>query len=313
MEAVKLIILYAGLEAVEQAWPDKQSLALQNLAGSNVLGHVLNQLRDTRAAELIVVADSDAAAIAAWLAQQMPALKAEVVQAAPGATSLHALAALRDSLDGQSLLIALGSAIVEAQYEDLAQSKDHVTFYTRPQQLAARGQETAQDGSDWAGIAYFRSGADLRAALDDAPRGAMSSLGAFLSHLQDSSLTVAGRPATLALDARTIDGLLFANARLLGLGYGSEDAIERSYVEDFTVIPPVFLHETAVIENAVIGPFTNVEAGARISGSIVRNTLLGQESAVKNVVLDASIIGRRATVTSSGSTLLVGEDQDIAL
>jgi hypothetical protein len=51
-----------------------------------------------------------------------------------------------------------------------------------------------------------------------------------------------------------MEGLLFANARLLGLGYGSEDAVERSYVEDFTVIPPVFLHETAEIENSVVGP-----------------------------------------------------------
>jgi glucose-1-phosphate thymidylyltransferase len=73
----------------------------------------------------------------------------------------------------------------------------------------------------------------------------------------------------------------------------------------------VFLHETAVIEYSVIGPFTNVEAGARISSSVVRNTLLGRDSAVENVVLDGSIIGSHARVEGAGVALIVEEENNV--
>ena len=117
----------------------------------------------------------------------------------------------------------------------------------------------------------------------------------------------------MCLVTRTAEDLLFTNARLLGLGYGTEDAIERSYTEDFTVLQPVFLHDTAVIENAVVGPFVNVEAGAKIRDSVVRDSLIGQETTIEDVVLDGSLIGARAHLKASGQALFVEDDEELSL
>ncbi len=111
--------------------------------------------------------------------------------------------------------------------------------------------------------------------------------------------------------------MLHANARLLRLAHGSQDAIERSYAEDFTVIPPVFLHETAVIENSVIGPFVNLEAHAAVRDSIVRNSLIGIRTEIADAILADSLIGDDALITgrisrltaADGAIVNLGEDK----
>jgi glucose-1-phosphate thymidylyltransferase len=307
---VRIIILYAGLEDREQNWPDHCSLALQRLAGSNVLGHILNQLRDLISDEITLIVERDADAISDWAAQNLPGLDIDFVTAIPGIVPLQALAACRRCFDQEPLLLVLGSHIVEAEFKDLYKATAGVTLFIKPVEDTA-AHDPAQERFSWAGACYFRHGAVLGDALDRALPAGQANLAGCLTDLYNSDLAVDLRPATLSLDAGTIDGLLFANARLLGLGYGSDDAIERSYVEDFTVIPPVFLHETAEIENSVVGPFTNVEAGARISSSVVRNSLLGRDSAVHNVVLDGSIIGPRARLESAGAALIVEEGTEV--
>jgi glucose-1-phosphate thymidylyltransferase len=79
------------------------------------------------------------------------------------------------------------------------------------------------------------------------------------------------------------------------------------------VIPPVFLHETAVIERAVIGHYASIEAGAIIKDSIVRNSLIDAQAEVDNAILDGALIGERAIIKGRGIDLFVGDDVRIEL
>ena len=311
---MKVFIIYAGVKDELRGWPDNRSLSLQRVAGSNVLGHLLNQMRGVHLDGLVLAVDKDKEAIEAWIANKIPEIEVDVIAIAPGSSQLQALAECRKHFDKGPLLVVPGNIIVEADYRSLDQSVADVILFTRPQQqaisVAADAQEEA--GPPWAVCSYFRRETDLRAALDRAPAEAMS-FSSLLNDLQNRDLHVEKRPAMICLNTSTIDGLLLANARLLGLGYGSDDAIERSYVEDFTVIPPVFLHETAVIENAVVGPFANIEAGARIGNSVISNSLIGAESTIENAVLDGSLVGSRAHVQDSGTALIVEDDRKLLL
>ncbi len=104
--------------------------------------------------------------------------------------------------------------------------------------------------------------------------------------------------------------LLQANARLLGLGSGSQNAIERSYVEDFTVIPPVYIDDSALVFGSIIGPYTSIEAGAKINNSIVSNSIIGAGATINNALLDESLIGQAAVVNGRAEALLVGDKQE---
>lgn len=104
--------------------------------------------------------------------------------------------------------------------------------------------------------------------------------------------------------------LLEANARLLGLGSGSQNAIERSYVEDFTVLPPVYIDDSALVFGSIIGPYASVEARAKINNSIVSNSIIGAGATINNILLDGALIGEGATVNGRSEALLVGDKQE---
>ncbi len=103
-------------------------------------------------------------------------------------------------------------------------------------------------------------------------------------------------PAHFSFPVRTIPELHYANTRLLGLGYGSEDLVERSYAEEFMGLPPVFLHETAVATHSIIGPYAHIGAGAQIKSSIIRNSIIGAGARIENCILDGAIIDENAEI-----------------
>jgi len=112
-------------------------------------------------------------------------------------------------------------------------------------------------------------------------------------------------------DAGTPEAILRTNARLLSVGYNSEDALERSYSDGFSVVPPVYLHPTADVESAVIGPYATIEAGVKIRNAVVRNSIIDIGAIINNCVLEDALIGENATVTGRGKALFVGDNSDV--
>lgn len=314
---MKLFIVCAGIEDDLQGWPDNRSLALQRVAGSNVLGHILNQMKGVESPGLTLLVDRDEAAISAWIAERPRGIPITVMPVVSGLNAWQALATCREEFDEESALVVFGNIINELDYRGLEQRTADVTVFLQPPleyvPAAAAAPLEASDGLSWAGVCYFRQAIDLREALDDMVLDDTVNLPSLLAHLRKRDLRIDEEPATMSLDVSSIEGFHFANRRLLGLGYGSEDAIERSYVEDFTVMPPVFLHETAVIENSVVGPFANIEAGVKITNSVVSNSLIGQHSSVENAILDGSLIGEHARVQAVGNSVTVGNDAELIL
>lgn|GEM_PF-6362142 len=299
--------------------------ALLPLAGSAVLGHVLHQLRDLPASRIhIVTPAAQQTAVADWLAAIAP--NVQVTPCPDGANFVEALAHCADFLGADELLIVPGEVVVEVDFTATPAPDDAIASWVCASSDAThaarvtldRTQKTitsVADAAPWThtGLFWFRRGADLRLALEAALAENGATPGDLLAHLLRRPQPVAARQAFMHAAVNTRPNWLAANARLLGLGYGSEDAIERSYAEDFTVIPPVFIHPTAVVEHAVVGPFVNIEAGATVRDSILRNTLVGQQTAVADAVLDGAIIGRHSQVNGRAYAVQAGDEALIEL
>jgi glucose-1-phosphate thymidylyltransferase len=75
---------------------------------------------------------------------------------------------------------------------------------------------------------------------------------------------------------------------------------------------PVYIAETAVLTNCVVGPYTSVGGGAEISHSIVRNSIIGEEAQVHHSLLEASIVGNGATVKGAYRRINVGGSSEIS-
>jgi glucose-1-phosphate thymidylyltransferase len=90
----------------------------------------------------------------------------------------------------------------------------------------------------------------------------------------------------------------------------SEAAAGRKNV---VVIPPVYIHQSAQIENSVIGPHASIGAEAQVRSSIIRNSILEDEAEVTDVILESSLIGRRACIQRRAGMVNAGDNTILSL
>ena len=112
-------------------------------------------------------------------------------------------------------------------------------------------------------------------------------------------------------DAGTREAILDTNRRLLAAGYGSKDALERSFEDGFTVIPPVYIHPSADVEASVIGPYVTIEAEVKARNAVIRNSIIDPGAHIEDCVLDNALVGEKATVTGQGKALFVGDNSSV--
>ncbi|GAA0656275.1 sugar phosphate nucleotidyltransferase [Salarchaeum japonicum] len=108
-----------------------------------------------------------------------------------------------------------------------------------------------------------------------------------------------GRPETL----------LEANRVLLAKGEtNAADSLDNA-----VVVPPVDFGDNVVVEEGIVGPNVSVDDNARITDSIVRNSIVGENATLESVNLEGSIVGDGATVRSEANQLNVGDNSTIEL
>jgi glucose-1-phosphate thymidylyltransferase len=79
------------------------------------------------------------------------------------------------------------------------------------------------------------------------------------------------------------------------------------------IIPPVWIDESAAIQNSIIGPNVSVAGGAIVKDSIVRDSIVSEYAAVESLILQSSIIGDRAAAHGKPATLNVGDSSQVEL
>jgi glucose-1-phosphate thymidylyltransferase len=75
----------------------------------------------------------------------------------------------------------------------------------------------------------------------------------------------------------------------------------------------VFIHPSAKVEGAVIGPHVSISSDCEVTGCVIRNSILDDEAAVTDSVLDGSFIGRQARVEGHPTGVNIGDNSSIRL
>ena len=100
--------------------------------------------------------------------------------------------------------------------------------------------------------------------------------------------------------------MLETNRYLLDNGRdNTETACKRSGV---TLIPPVFIHETARIESSVIGPHVSIGPECELKQSIISNSILEEGTHVEEMILEDSLIGRNVHLRGQPVRLNLGDE-----
>ncbi len=257
------------------------------LADRPIIAHMAVHLLDFQVAEVhLVIPQAAEAAVSAWLASAPDLSQVTVHTVSDWMSPTAALRELGDSLSftADPLLLASNRAMVmHDDWLGLGQKMPNEALVLGEAAVVIRGDLLAKVAATPAG--------DLAAAVTEC------------------GLDMAQARPFKYFPITTAAELLLTNQRLLGGGFSSPDALERSYTEEFGVIPPVFIHPDAEIYSCMIGPYVSIGAGAVVENTALRNTIIETGAQVNDVVLNGTIIGKDAQVKGTAQSLIVADGE----
>jgi glucose-1-phosphate thymidylyltransferase len=313
--------------------------AMVRLAGKPILGHILSSLAETRINEVVVVVgggmkdqiveyaeESFDDEFEFWFVEQ---------ESAEGLG--HSIYQAEGVARGDSLLVVLGDMLFENGY---------TTF------LKAHGELDAPDASigvkkveepQHYGVAELATDRRVERLVEkpDDPQSNYAISGLYvvenssllfdsLEYLVENDIRGAGDEYQLTdalqrmieedaeidifevedwYDCGRPETLLEANRVLLSKG----ETNGSSELSNAVVVPPVDFGENVAVEVSVVGPYVSVDDGVKITESIVRDGLVGQNATLESVNLEESIVGDGATVRGEANHLNVGDNSTINL
>jgi glucose-1-phosphate thymidylyltransferase len=86
---------------------------------------------------------------------------------------------------------------------------------------------------------------------------------------------------------------------------------EQTSIPDVVIIPPVYISKESEIHRSVIGPFATISPGVKISESIIKNSIIGDDSRVEKALLEDTIIGNNVIVSGVYRKLNAGDSTEI--
>ncbi|MBE2197110.1 MAG: NTP transferase domain-containing protein [Anaerolinea sp.] len=337
---MKIIIPLAGHGTRMRPHTWSRAKPLLHVAGNTIIGHLLNLMSDLTEApgnEVIFVVGYKGDEIEAWLRENYPRLTMHFVVQEQALGQAHAIWVARQHINNdEDVLIAFGDGIVDAHYNTIPdynvdgvllvqEMEDPRTFGVVVTDEAGLVTDFIEKPAGFehrnviAGIYWFRDGRSLLTALDTLIANGRQTKGEYYLvdayHVMlEQGARFKTQPTVIWLDAGKPDFMLEANKRLLGLGYGvTEDIIDMSYAMDFTALPPLFLHETAVIDASVLGPYVSIGANVTIKNSIIRNSIIDAGAYIENAIITDSLIGENTRVVGKHVTLFIGDNSTVQL
>ena len=332
---MKVVIPMAGLGTRLRPHTWSKPKQLISVAGKAVLDHVLDTLAtlpEAESLELVNIVGYLGEQIEAYLGERYPQMRAHyVIQEDPRGQS-HAIYLAREHLNGPMLMV-FADTLIETNLSFLANEPAEAVAWVKPVPDPRRygvvvvdkeGRVTRliekPDSMDnnlaVVGFYYFRRSEDLLSAIDEQIRRDIRLKGEYfladaVNIMLERGLKMRTEKVDVWLDAGTPEALLETNRYLLDNGRSNiKDATARA---GLVVIPPVFIHPTAQVVNSVIGPHVSLGAGCLVESSILRNTILEDEAQAKDVILEGSLIGRRAQISRRAGIINAGDQTVVML
>ena len=336
MKKLRVVIPMAGYGKRLRPHTWSRPKQLLTLAGKTVIEHVLDtfsSLSEDIKIEYVFIVGYLGDKIKAYMADEHPEITVHFVVQEEMRGQSHAIYLARDYINGPMIMV-FADTLIETDLGFLDEEKLDIVAWVKPVPdprrfgVAEVGKENlvtrliekpkAMDNNlALVGFYYFKQGQDLILAIEKQIEQQVQLKGEFFLAdainimLEGGKSKMRTEKVHVWLDAGTFDAMLSTNRYLLEHGHdNSEKAAQRIGVH---VIPPVFIHPEAEVESSVIGPHTTVEAGCKILGSVIQNSIVEKESRVEDVLLTDSLIGQNTSVKGGSTSINVGDNTEIEI
>lgn len=130
-----------------------------------------------------------------------------------------------------------------------------------------------------------------------------------LQLLVDSGIRIKSAPVKVWLDCGRPEEMLTAARRLLEMEAPPNNSIieECAVIKNSIIHHPCYIGREAIIENSVIGPYTCVEARARIVSSSIGQSIILKDACIEEAELTLSVVGNFAIIKGIRGAVIVAD------
>lgn len=324
---MRILIPMAGLGTRLRPHTHTKPKPLLQVAGKAVLDHVLDRLSELDVQEVVFIIGYLGDQIKEHVEANYDFDSSYVEQKEPKGQA-HALYLARDHLKGPVLIIFVDT-IFEADLRFLKEiSSDGVIFVKEVDDPSRFGVVTVEEGfitgfvekpdepiSNLAlvGLYYIRNSALLRECIEAVLAGEVKTKGEY--YLADALQIMVDRGAKLEPgsvevweDCGKPETLLATNRHLLRKSGGQETATDNS-----VLIPPVHIASSASIVNSIIGPYVSIAGDVVIEDSIISDSIIDQGARIQRAILRESLVGSHTSVRDDFSKVDIGDHSTVRL
>jgi glucose-1-phosphate thymidylyltransferase len=238
----------------------------------------------------------------------------------------HAILCARSALKGK-VIVAFADTLFRADFT-IDENQDGVIWVNRIDDPRMFGvvkvnenniitdfvEKPQQFVSDLAiiGIYYFNDGANLEKELDYLIDNGIKEKGEYqltnaLENMKSKGKKFVPGKVEEWLDCGNKDATVFTNQRVLEHHRNDQLVADTVQTVNAVIIPPCFIGENVRLINSVVGPHASIGAGSVIESSIVSNSILQEQTNVRNAVIENSMIGQAAVCTARALQLSISD------
>lgn len=332
---MKVIIPAAGAGKRLHPHTHTKPKPMVSVAGKPIIGHILDRMIDLNPEEVIVVVGYMKEKLIDYInSHYSPFFKKISFAVQEEQLGLgHAIYVTKEMIEDCEVMIALGDMIFKAGYAEFKEQ-----YLKMPACDGAIGVKKIDDPRNYGIVTLNKNGGVKK--LVEKPKRSKSKLGIagvyFIKNtpqlfnaleeiarnnrrkereiqLTDALQLMVEEGARLQTfkvhswyDCGRAEALLEANRVLL------EEMPSFNYeYQNSAIIKPVAIASDVKIENSVIGPYTSISEGCTIENSIIANSIIGANTKIANMYLNASVIGDNVKLVGRANSLNIGDSSSI--
>ncbi len=335
---MKVIIPAAGAGKRLHPHTHTKPKPMVSVAGKPIIGHILDRMIDLKPEEVVVVVGYMREKLIDYInSHYSPFFKKITYAVQEEQLGLgHAIYLTREMVEDSEVMIALGDMIFKAGYAEFKEQ-----YLKMPPCDGVIGVKKIDDPRNYGIVTMDKNG--LVKKLVEKPKRSRSKLGIagvyFIKNtpqlfkalekiaknenkkeiqLTDALQLMVEEGARLQTfkvhswyDCGRAETLLEVNRVLLEEMQSSGYEYENSAIINSAIVKPVAIASDAKIENSVIGPYTSISEGCVIENSIIANSIIGVNTRIANMYLNASVIGDNVKLIGRPNSLNIGDSSSI--
>ncbi len=302
---------------------------LISVAGKPVLGHILDKLEELNVEEIVF--------IVGYLGDQVQSFvdecynfKTRYVEQKELLGQAHAIYLAKDLLEGPTIILFVDT-LFEADIKRLENETSDGVIYVKEVEDPRRFGVTLvneegtitrliekpssmDDNLAVIGLYYVKEIQRLMDAIKVLMDKNIQTKGEFyladaLQLMIDDGAVFKPAQVEVWLDCGKPETVLETNRYLLK--HNMDNSNNVSSVNSI-IIPPVHVDPSVTIRNSIIGPYVTIGAGCEVEDSIIRNSIVDEETFIRDAMLEESLIGRKVDLIGRPRQLNLGDSAQIS-